>query len=84
MKRLETKKLPSLKKLDIVNCDEFETLEIKSGDLPMLKKMKLERLQKCQIIVGPFGVINDGVMPGVQVLGIDSRGCLERLTLEDL
>lgn len=50
----------------------------------MLKKMKLERLHKCQIIVGPSGVINDGVVPELQVLGIHSCACLERLALGKL
>jgi hypothetical protein len=39
LKRLGTKKLPSLKKLQIFLCEEFEALEIESGDLPMLEDL---------------------------------------------
>jgi hypothetical protein len=84
LKRLGTKKLPSLKKLVISDCGEFEALEIESGDLPMLEELSLEYLDKFESIVGPSGVINDGVMPKLKDLDIDGCGLLKRLGLEKL
>jgi hypothetical protein len=84
LKRLGTKKLPSLKKLQIFLCEEFEALEIESGDFPMLEDLFLSKLDKFERIVGPSGVINDGVMPKLKGLCITVCPLLKRLGLEKL
>ena len=84
MKRLRTTKLASLKKLVINGCGEFEALEIESDGLPVLENLHLYILDKFQTIVGPSGVINDGVMPKLKGLCITVCPLLKRLGLEKL
>jgi Leucine-rich repeat (LRR) protein len=83
LKRLGTKKFLRLKRLSISGCEEFEALEIESAGLPMLEDLQLFFLEKCEIIVGPSGVINDEVMPELKVLKVHYCGLL-KLGLEKL
>lgn len=50
----------------------------------MLEDLWLHGLHKFQILVGPSGVINEGVMPKLQHLAIHACPLLKRLGIEKL
>lgn len=77
LKTLRMEKLPNLRDLNILECDE---LFIGSGGFPMLERLQLNKLPNLDSV--PSSMWNEGTMPKLQFLHIIECPLLGRLSLE--
>lgn len=80
LKTLRMEKLPNLRDVNILECDELKELFIGSAGFPLLETLKLNKLPNFDSI--PSHMWNKGTMPKLQFLHIIECPLLTRLSLE--
>lgn len=81
LKTLRMEKLPNLRDLNILECDELKELFIGSVGFPMLETLKLNKLPNLDSV--PSRMWSKGTMPKLQFLHIIQCLLLRRLSLEN-
>jgi Leucine-rich repeat (LRR) protein len=76
-----TEKLPNLTQVEIWDCNELTELDFGSESFQMLKYLDLSGLNKLESIGGSLNIWNEGTLPKLQELSIQSCSWLRKLPL---